>query len=170
MGTPRGWPRRVSVGPCTGWGPTPGQAVPCKTHGWYRKYPWWHGGALQQCQAPKLCQELGFSPCNLAEKFQKRQKNSCSPLKNSSQTPRPETSCADGFFSSLKVFWVKFGQVCAHPSPVLGDREETPHPVVSGYVEKGMLRWVSPRLSSSLTMLREKGTLKAWGGWTWNPM
>lgn len=39
---------------------------------------------------------------------------------------------------------------------MLGSQEETPYLVVSRCVGKGMLRWVSPWLSSSLTMLWEK--------------
>jgi len=46
-----------------------------------------------------------FFTCNLAEKFQKFQKSqkcSCPPLGNSSQMPRPETSCAEVFYFQFK--------------------------------------------------------------------
>lgn len=48
----------------------------------------------------------------------------------------------------MKVFWVKLGQVCAHPSVNVGGQEETSHPMVQGCVGKGMLRWGSPGISS----------------------
>lgn len=57
MGTPRGGVAEQ------GEGPTLGQ-VPCKTYGWYQKFPWWGFTAMTGTKA--LPRTRGGFPCNLA--------------------------------------------------------------------------------------------------------